>query len=145
MKILFKKEDPEYGCFSNFYASVVDMDGEDYLTSEHYYQAMKAQTQEEHDYIKSAPTPHESRNRGKACQLRDGWDEMRDDVMLNVVMSKFYQHSNLAAILLSTGDSELIEWAPWDNYWGSGQTGYGKNKLGKILMKIREKMREDDG
>jgi predicted NAD-dependent protein-ADP-ribosyltransferase YbiA (DUF1768 family) len=47
MAIWFKKENPEYGCFSNFYPSPVDLEGIIYPTSEHYYQAMKAKTQEE--------------------------------------------------------------------------------------------------
>ena len=141
MAIWFKKENPEYGCFSNFFPSPVDLEGVIYATSEHYYQAMKAKTQEEHDYIAEAPTPHESRNRGKQCQIRDGWDNMRDDVMLTVVVTKFTQHSNLADILLSTGDEELIEWAPWDKYWGKAEDGQGKNKLGKILMQVRDKLK----
>ena len=125
MSIWFKKEDPEYGCFSNFFPSKVKIDGKTYQTSEHFYQAMKAKTQEDHDYIADAPTPHESRKRGKKCDLRDGWEEIKDNIMLTVVSAKFEQHSNLAEILISTGEEELIEWAPWDKYWGKDNDGKG--------------------
>ena len=46
----------------------------------------------------------------------------------------------------TTGDAELIEGNTWhDNYWGvcscSKCNGRGKNRLGKLLMKVREELR----
>lgn len=144
MSILFKKEDQIYGCFSNFSPHTVELDGETYATSEHYYQAMKAKNRKDHDYIASAPTPHEARKRGQACELRDGWDEMKDNVMRVVVQTKFTQHPDLAEILLATEDKEIIEWAPWDEYWGNGKYGNGKNKLGVILMEVRDILKQNE-
>lgn len=141
MAIWFKKEDPLYGCLSNFYIAPIDIEGRIYKTTEHYYQAMKASTLEEHDYIAAAETPKESRDRGRNCQLRDGWEQMKEHVMKIALATKFTQHANLRQILLESDDEELIEWAPWDGYWGSGANGNGKNRLGVLLMELRTELR----
>jgi len=35
-----------------------------------------------------------------------------------------------------------MENSPTDYYWGCGKDGTGRNELGKILMKIRSKLRQ---
>ena len=57
------------------------------------------------------------------------------------VRAKFEQHEELAAKLLSTGNSKLIEKTSGDYYWGCGTNGTGKNMLGVILMQVREELR----
>lgn len=44
-------------------------------------------------------------------------------------------------MLLATGAEELIENAPTDYFWGCGRTGSGKNKLGHILMRVRQELK----
>jgi ribA/ribD-fused uncharacterized protein len=61
--------------------------------------------------------------------------------MREAVRAKFTQHKELRAMLLSTGDAELIEHTANDNYWPDGGDGSGKNMLGKILMEIRAELR----
>jgi hypothetical protein len=63
--------------------------------------------------------------------------------MREVVLAKFTQHTEIREILLGTGDALLIEHTENDNYWGDGGDGQGKNMLGKILMQVREKLREE--
>lgn len=60
--------------------------------------------------------------------------------MLRVLKAKFSQHENLKQILLSTGTQKIIEHTENDNYWGDGGDGTGKNKLGKMLMQIRDEI-----
>ena len=57
--------------------------------------------------------------------------------MYDAVYAKFTQHEELKELLLSTGDTKLIEHTENDAYWGDGGDGKGKNKLGLILMKVR--------
>jgi N-glycosidase YbiA len=57
------------------------------------------------------------------------------------VLAKFTQHDELSALLLSTGDSKLVEHTENDDYWGDGGDGSGKNMLGRILMQVRESLR----
>ncbi len=60
--------------------------------------------------------------------------------MLEAVRAKFTQHPDLKELLLSTGDAMLEENAPKDEEWGIGSNGRGKNKLGKILMRVRQEL-----
>lgn len=63
---------------------------------------------------------------------------MKDEVMLKAIRAKVEQHSEVKEILLSTGNAILVERTEKDNYWGDGGDGSGKNRLGKILMKVRD-------
>ena len=57
--------------------------------------------------------------------------------------STFSRDPSLAENLLATGDCYLAEGLPAkDNFWGIGESGKGRNELGKILMKLRDEIRE---
>jgi len=75
--------------------------------------------------------------------LRADWEAVKDDVMRRAVRRKFETHADLRALLLSTGDADIIENAPRDYYWGCGATGTGKNMLGRILMEVRAALRQE--
>ncbi len=60
-------------------------------------------------------------------------------------MARFTQHDNLREILLATGDAKIIKHTENDNYRSDAGDGSGKNKLAKILMKVREELRLDPG
>ena len=62
--------------------------------------------------------------------------------MRRAVQKKFETHADIRAILLETGDQELIENTTGDHYWGIGSSGTGKNMLGIILMETRSILRE---
>jgi N-glycosidase YbiA len=51
---------------------------------------------------------------------------------------KFKQNQKLLDKLLSTGDRFIVEHTVYDSYWGDGGDGSGKNRLGIILMELRE-------
>jgi predicted NAD-dependent protein-ADP-ribosyltransferase YbiA (DUF1768 family) len=52
-----------------------------------------------------------------------------------------FVRKDIKGLLLATGDEELIENSKSDFYWGCGWNGTGLNKLGKILMAFRSKIR----
>jgi len=60
--------------------------------------------------------------------------------MYEAVYAKFSQNRDVQSVLLSTGDSELIEHTEHDLFWADGGDGSGQNKLGKILMKVRNRL-----
>ena len=63
--------------------------------------------------------------------------------MLWGIREKF-KHTDLKELLLSTGDQELVEGNTWnDTYWGICR-GEGQNNLGKILMKVRMELRQQN-
>jgi hypothetical protein len=73
--------------------------------------------------------------------LRADWEDVKDDIMRDAVLLKFQTHASIRNILLKTGSEELVESAPGDFYWGCGADGSGLNRLGIILMEVREQLR----
>ena len=64
------------------------------------------------------------------------------DIMYNICKAKFTQNETLKTKLLKTGDAMLIEGNTWgDRIWGQ-VNGVGENNLGKILMRIREELKD---
>ncbi len=60
---------------------------------------------------------------------------------MELVLRQKFSHPGLLALLLATGDMELVEDNDWDDtYWGVCN-GVGENNLGKLLMKIRAEAR----
>lgn len=56
--------------------------------------------------------------------------------------AKFTQNPMLLYHLMRTGDAILIEDAPWDDFWGNGKDGKGENMKGKLLMQLRDSLRD---
>jgi len=58
---------------------------------------------------------------------------------------KFAKGTNQANKLLETGNDEIIEWNNWgDRIWGKTLDGIGENRLGIMLMDIRNKLKENE-
>jgi ribA/ribD-fused uncharacterized protein len=133
----------EYGCFSNFSRHPVFLAGKRWPTSEHYFQAMKFKGTPHEEQVRMSKTPSLAANMGRSRKLplRRDWESVKDQVMLEAVRAKFTQHEDLKAILLATGDAKLVEHTTNDSYWGDGGDGSGKNRLGQILMRVREELR----
>ena len=81
----------------------------------------------------------EGRNRQNP--LRPDWEEIKDEVMLQALRMKFSQNPDIAKELMATGDAILIEHTRNDAYWADGGDGSGKNKLGLLLMQVREELK----
>ena len=143
-KILFYRVSDNYGEFSNF-ASYSLFDGKQvWPTSEHYFQAQKFLETDLQEKIRLLNSPIEAamEGRNKRNPLRSDWENVKDDVMRYAVFEKFKQHPKLQELLLSTGNAEIVEHTKNDSYWGDGGDGSGKNKLGKLLMEVREKLKD---
>lgn len=138
-KILFQsKSFPEFRFLSNFHIALMEIDGERWMSVEHYYQASKATHPETKNDIKNCLTPAEAKKLGRHVCIPHNWDEIKDGIMLKAVRAKFRQHLDLREKLLLTEGYELVEYAPWgDTYWGVDKNLNGENRLGKILMLVR--------
>ena len=143
--------DGKYEFLSNFFYSPFVYDDVIYPTNEHFFQAMKTLSQEERRQIAEAKTPGVAKHMGRRVQLREDWEEVKEDVMRLGVELKFRAHQGLAERLINTGDEELVEGTLWhDNEWGNCtcpkcQNIPGKNKLGKILMERRDILKKEKG
>ena len=78
----------------------------------------------------------EAKKRGRRVKLRDDWNEIKLDVMRDILEVKF-SIPDLKNKLMRVND-EIVEDNNWgDRYWGRCN-GIGKNMLGKLLMEIRD-------
>lgn len=112
-------------------------------TVEHRYQAAKTDDAEWVVRILDAPTPSAAKKFGRRAPMRLTWDDEKVSVMLTLLREKFAS-PDLAQRLLATGDATLIEGNWWgDRFWGVCD-GAGENHLGRLLMQVRDELREAD-
>lgn len=128
----------EYNRFlSNFWPVKIVVDGVEYPSVEHAFQASKTLSLPDRFTIKGISGPGQAKRFGRTVPVRPGWDVMKVGVMLGLLRQKF-SDPTLRTRLLDTGDAELVEGNWWgDTYWGVCK-GVGENMLGKLLMKVRE-------
>lgn len=132
--------DGEYAFLSNFYERPVEWEGIVYPSTEHAFQAAKVINPATRMRIAAAETPGRAKRMGRTVQLRGDWEQVKFNIMLDIVLAKFHQHKDLAEALLNTGDATLIEGNTWhDTTWGVCN-GIGTNWLGKILMIVRAQL-----
>jgi hypothetical protein len=147
MTIYFYSTREKYGCFSNFSPHGFELDGVYWHTSEHYFQAQKFVGTPHADQIRQVKTPKDAARMGRDRKrpLRPDWEQVKDDIMRKAVLRKFETHKDIREVLFSTGDEQIVENSPIDYYWGCGKDGSGRNRLGEILMEVREILRNRDG
>ncbi len=142
--IAFYSKSNDYFEFSNFSPHGFEVEGTYWPTVEHFFQAQKFPDQPDYqEKIRQAPAPAVAKSLGRtrAIPLRADWEDVKETVMLEALHAKFQTHPGLRLLLLETGERLLIEKAPADSYWGSGRTGTGKNRLGVLLMQVRDELR----
>lgn len=131
----------DYAWLSNFHFSPVY----NYKSVEHAYQASKTLDMDYRLRIALADTAGEAKRLGKYAPLRAGWNEMKLDMMYELVREKF-KNPELRKKLLETGNTILLEGNWWGNrFWGVDQnTLAGENHLGKIIMRVRQEIRDEE-
>lgn len=169
MKAIYKVTDTHvYGFFdrhrylSNYHLHPVVFENMEYPSNENAYHAAKiipgsTQPTSLDRFSFRVFTPNEAKSKGRQVNLRNDWLfelpqedqvtdsqgvlilQVRDKIMYDLNVSKF-QDPELRKLLLETGDLYLEETNWWkDDYWGVFE-GQGLNKLGRILMRIRENL-----
>lgn len=147
MTIYFYKVNEPYGCFSNFSPHGISLQGRDWRTVEHYYQAQKFVGTPDAQLIEviyAAPTPEEAAalGRDRTRLVRPDWEQVKTQVMRAAVFTKFLTHADIQAILISTDNQLIVEDSPCDYFWGCGEDQTGDNHLGKILMSVRQEIHQ---
>lgn len=144
----YRSNEKPYGPLSNLYRRSVVFEGEEYQTSEHAYQAGKARKEEVKKWLMAAPTPALLAMAAHGLYVWDvhpEWSKTKFDRMKKILICKFTQHQDLQELLLGTGNKRLVEIATVDNavnrLWGE-VNGKGQNKLGVLLMEVREEIRQ---
>lgn len=122
---------------SNFVQCKVILDGLEFASTEHAYVAAKTLDLDKRLEISLVETAGQVKRLGRKIKLREDWESVKDDVMLDLLIQKFAQEP-FKSQLLATGDAYLEETNHWgDTYWGVCE-GVGYNTLGWLLMKVRE-------
>lgn len=143
--------DGKYEFLSNFHLEWVEWGDIMYPTNEHAFQAAKTLLISQRLEIAELATPGQAKRAGRKVKLRTDWEQIKTIIMGEVVLNKFQQNPELKKLLLETGDAELIEKNCWhDNIWGNCDCGrekcrvVGENRLGIILMLVREIFRNEN-
>lgn len=126
---------------SNFWPASIVYEGIRYPSVEHAYQAAKTLDKEERHRIAKLPSAGAAKKAGSKIKPRPDWYSVNLQIMEDLIYCKFANDPIIRKFLLDTGDEELVEGNNWgDTFWGVCD-GIGKNHLGKILMKVRERLR----
>lgn len=133
----------EYAFLSNFWPSPIVALNILFPTVEHAFQASKSTIPTRWFEIQDCATPRLAKQFGRRLKLRSDWEEVKVDVMRELLYKKF-EEPYLQAKLLLTVDEELVEGNWWgDTFWGVCN-GIGENNLGKLLMKVRHDLKDND-
>lgn len=130
---------------SNFADIPVTFNEITYNNSEAAFQAQKCANPEEIKLF-IGKNPSEAKRLGRKVKIRKDWEEVKFDLMHQIVYAKFSQNPIYRDKLLRTGDATLIEGNWWhDNIWGDCKcpkccSHKGQNALGKILMQVRTEL-----
>ena len=147
-------------CFSQWWdGHPFVLNGNHYVTAEHFMMAEKARLFDDHDTlaeILTAKSPAVAKKLGrKVANFNDAlWLNARWDIVVRGNLAKFSQHPDLKTFLLHTGDRVIVEASPFDKIWGIGMAAThanaenpakwnGLNLLGFALMEVRERLRKE--
>ena len=144
-------------CLSQWYDAPFIVDGQRFLTAEHYMMYQKAKLFGDDracQAVLQANNPSDAKAIGRKVQGFDAriWDAHKMTIVIDANVAKFTQHAKLSEFLLGTQDSVLVEASPVDTIWGIGlaqdhpaardpNQWRGRNLLGFALMTVRERLR----
>ncbi len=150
----FKFQGFQKGVMSNWHPAEFIVDGVTYKNAEQFFVAMKAKTfgdEETYNKVIKTPDPKIIHTLGRQVRRFDEelWRERSEVFLYKANFEKYHQNPNLARVLKETQDKILVYCNPADISWGAGIDMLdsrimdpfewpGENKLGFLLMKIRD-------
>ncbi len=148
-RVCFYEQD--FYVLSNFSSFNLRWKGNTFPTSEHAYHWEKFDSHPNAwnaggsiaSQILRAPSAHEAFKIAEGCKprRRPDWDDVKVDIMRDILRAKAAQHEYVRRKLLATGERELVENSWRDSYWGWGPNRDGQNMLGKLWMEVRAELR----
>jgi ribA/ribD-fused uncharacterized protein len=147
----------EFRNFSNMAEYPIQINDVKYPSVEHYFQIQKAKEfgdAEIEQKMTETPSTKAIKALGKKVKnfQKEVWDAKKQEIMMRGVRAKFVQHPELQKQLLETGDRQIGDADARDAFWGIGTSENtekskdpskwkGQNKLGKLLMALRDDFR----
>ena len=143
MAIEFSSKSAQYSEFSNFHFAEFTIDEKTWKSVEHYFQAQKFPgdpvLQERIRQVKTA-LGAKRLGRTRSEHFRTDWETVKEEIMLTGLRAKFAQNPELKELLVKTKGLHLYENNTRDSYWGTGANHCGRNRMGILLMKIRDEL-----
>lgn len=151
--VVFKTKE-DFGGLSNMASGYpLQINGIRILTTEALYQACRFPHMPEiqREIIgQHSPMTAKMKSKPHRKDSRPDWDDVRYKVMrwcLRVKLAQNYEE--FGRLLLATRGRPIVEQSRKDDYWGAkltdetGDTLIGQNVLGRLLMELREKLKDD--
>ena len=156
----FFHENEEFGCFSNWYHAEFDYAGKHYVNAEQfmmYHKVLMFNKFDLAEQIMQTSDPAKCKQiAGQRFPEFDAelWNKTCAAIVKRGVKAKFAQNEEILEILLNTRNALLAECSPYDEKWGIGLYIHdpnrfviakwkGRNLLGRILMEVREELRQE--
>ena len=125
---------------SNLHHTPITIWGMSFHSTEQAYQYRKSIELNQNDIakeIRSTPSSHEAMKIAKKIKTDDRWQEIKINVMDQLLRTKADQCEAFKQALNSTGRKLLVENTSHD-FWGRGKSDDGLNMLGRLLMTLRD-------
>lgn len=134
---------PAFHPLDNYSAHRIDLWGYSFPTAEHAYQWKKySDDMKIAKLIIDARSPEAANRIGKKYkdQVPRNWHDQKVNVMKQILRAKTEQNEDVRLILKNSGNKEIIENSPVDDFWGNGPDNNGLNNIGKIWMELRKEI-----
>ncbi len=143
--VYLSRHDPSHP-LASYAPKRFELDGAEWPTAEHYFQAMQFEDPRLRETIRRAPHPKDAEQLAKKHKraLRKDWKAVRQTLMTRALYTVCRTHPDVADALLATGGRRIVENTQFDYFWGCGRDGRGENAYGQLLMAVRDKLRELD-
>jgi Uncharacterized protein conserved in bacteria len=143
--IYFNSQIPQFAWLSAFapFSFIAPWNGGFMLfrSREHYYQMHKTKDKNFRAKIANASDGGQAKYWGSAksgCPIVEDFDSKREKIMRRAMRYQYAQNPMLVRLLRDTENAKLVEQAPWDDYFGNGRDGKGKNVHGKLHEEYRD-------
>lgn len=112
----------EYAFLLNSYIAPISLGNMNFMSGESLYQICRLKDKSISDMFHSV-SGEEARRIGEHVTPRDGWDDVKEDILYLITLEKFKQNPSLAEKLKETGNAVIMD-----------------EKLGDILMRVRSEL-----
>lgn len=132
-----------FSFLSNFYPCTMLFEDYKFTSAEAAFQSAKCYHLSDAIAMQDM-TAKEAKRKGRTVRMRKDWEQVKVQVMRDVLRAKFDENPSLKTMLLQTAGYTLIEDNAWhDNFWGDCscekcRSTPGQNRLGKLLMELRD-------
>lgn len=133
-----------YRFLSNFWPVQIEYKGRVFHNVENAFHSEKSDDKNFKDFCAQESNPRiVKKQQREMIELRPDWERIKEKIMLDLTRIKF-QNIELQKKLLETRNEYIQEGNTWnDTFWGVDlDSGKGKNKLGKIIMQVRDEIKE---